>query len=357
MKVNLLIISCAALIFSFNGIAQQLPDQLRSWLSSNELSKIKKANIRIDQGEQILFSQQLRNIEDSIPHEKLNYLTLSKNLFINKKTGRLLLQTKEYFASGYDSKLKIFKTYLDHFLKTDSTNSYPKAHALNDSIDIYISDARFFRDKSEIKGNLIAAANAIHQSNINLQSAVVLCEKALVLIKSEEIESSKSIQNQDYTETKTLVIEKSPEIKQKETTAIKQKDEIKDNTIAKANTETNKTTNVSTGYISKSDITTKNEIINEPAGTVDDIYFTVQILADRKPVSNVKIKSVYKGQLPIIENQGDGWYRYSFGKFSNYGSAKKALQNSNTNGYVVAYKNKTRISVREAITHLQHINQ
>ncbi len=357
MRVKKVIISCIALLLTFNGIAQDLPEQLKSWLSSSELSKIKKANIRIDQGEQILFSQQLRELSDSVPEEKKDYLTLSNNMFINKKTSRLLLETKEYFASGFDSKLEIYKTYLDHFLRADSTNIYPKAQALNDSIDIYLSDAQLFRDRSEIKGNLIAAANSINQSNKNLQSAIILCEKALVLIKDGETPKASDTTNEDLTETKELVIQQIPEKKEEPSVVPVQKTEIKEEPVTIAKIEKSSTSNVNSDNVTSnsSSITESKE---EPAKKVmDKVYFTVQILADKKPVSNERLKAVYKGSLPIIENQGDGWYRYSFGKFNDYSSAKKALLNSNIKGYVVAYKDKTRISVREAITYLQQINQ
>ncbi len=350
MKFCRWIVYITASFISFNANSQNIPDDIKNWLSSSELSKIKKAEIRIDQGEQILFSQQLKAVKDSIPEEKLNYLNLSEDLLINKKNSRLLLETKAYFASGYESKLDIYKNYLDHYLKVDTLNKYPKSNALNDSIDIYISDAQFFRDKSEIKGNLIAAANAIHQSNINLQSAVLLCEKALVYIKNGEQKTELSLQdqteNEDVAETKKLVVQEITDVKNEKALkeiqpAITQQPVPKEPTPLKAEPKKEPKE-------IKPSITTNK--------STEKIYFTVQILADKKPVPTERIKKVYNGKLEIIENQGDGWYRYSLGKFSNYATAKKALQNANVKGYVVAYKNKTRISVREAITYLQKLN-
>ncbi len=334
-------------VLCINGSAQNIPDQLRSWLSTSELSKIKKANTRIDQGKQILFSQQLQNQNDSLPEEEQNYLTLSENISINKKTSRLLIETKDYFASGFDSKLEVYKAYLDHFLWSDSTNTYTKAHILKDSIDIYISDAQLFRDRSETKGNLIAAANYINQSNKNLQSAIILCEKALILIKEAEPLKTSDTTSKNLSITRELVVQKSDEPK-----------ETRNEAIPDLTEEKNKTSNVTKEKVSTPQNKPNNEIKKAPVKTGShEVYFTVQILADKKPVSNVRLKAVYKGDLPIIENQGDGWYRYSIGKFNNYSSAKKALLNSNTKGYVVAYKNTTRITVREAITYLQQINQ
>ncbi|MCW3785687.1 hypothetical protein [Plebeiibacterium sediminum] len=351
MKFCKWIITITALLFSFNAKSQHIPDDIKNWLSSGELSKIKKAEIRIDQGEQILFAQQLRDVGDSIPEENRNYLNLSENLLINKKTSRLLLETKAYFESGYESKLEIYKNYLDHYLKVDTLNKYPKSNLINDSIDIYVSDARFFRDKSEIKGNLIAAANAIHQSNKNLQSAVLLCEKALVYIKNGEQNTELSLLDQAEPETKPLVVQEITVVTE-EKKAIQSKEEIKP-AITQQPVQKESAT-IITKATEEPKETKPSTAINKDS---DEIYFTVQILADKKPVPNERIKKVYNGNLEIIENQGDGWYRYSLGKYNNYTAAKKALQNANVKGYVVAYKNKTRISVREAITYLQKLNQ
>ena len=80
----------------------------------------------------------------------------------------------------------------------------------------------------------------------------------------------------------------------------------------------------------------------------DNIYYTVQILADKKIVPQAAIKKVYAGTYPIVKNQGDGWYRYSFGKFNTLLDAKKALEASKIKGYIVAYKNEKRIPLSEA---------
>ncbi|MCW3785689.1 hypothetical protein [Plebeiibacterium sediminum] len=78
-------------------------------------------------------------------------------------------------------------------------------------------------------------------------------------------------------------------------------------------------------------------------------YFTIQFLADKQPVPKEKITSMYNGPLEIIKHEADGWFRYSIGKFTDISEAKKTLQTTGVNGYVVAYHNNTRISTREAI--------
>ena len=338
MKPSRLLLIVVLLTNTCFCFSQGISDELKSWLSTNELSKIKKAELRIDQGEQILFSHQLRNLTDTIVKEEVNYLSLSQNLVVDKKFGRLLMETKEYFATGFGSKLEIYKKYLDHYTKIDTLGKFKTVHALNDSIDIYISDANFYSDKSGVKGNLIIAANAVHKSNVNLQSAVLLCEKALLRLKNRQYDIEENVQPDVIKLVIQSVDKEKEEVRDGIVPVVVEKKDEKE--VVQAEPET------IIAVIEKDDVKQEEKTV-EPKKAV---YFTVQILADKKPVSDSKIRTIYKGSLPVVENQGDGWYRYSLGKFDSYPAAKKALAESQVKGYVVAYKNSDRISVREAIS-------
>ncbi len=77
-------------------------------------------------------------------------------------------------------------------------------------------------------------------------------------------------------------------------------------------------------------------------------YFTIQILADKKPVTITQQKTVYKGTLKVIEHIGDGWYRYSVGRFTAYSDASSTLKSEGIKGYVGAYDGDKRITTSEA---------
>ena len=89
------------------------------------------------------------------------------------------------------------------------------------------------------------------------------------------------------------------------------------------------------------------EPVVEQANT-HDVYFTIQIMADKVKVSQSRLDRVYSGSRKILENAADGWYRYSVGKFGSYSEAASAMKKEEIKGYVVAYKGSTRISVSEA---------
>lgn len=90
----------------------------------------------------------------------------------------------------------------------------------------------------------------------------------------------------------------------------------------------------------------QNEVVTENNIA---IYFTVQFLAEKQPVTAEKIKDLYDGSYEVVKHEADGWFRYSFGKFKSVGEAKEMLSKSGVSGYVVAYYNNERISTRRAI--------
>lgn len=325
LKFIICIIACCCAITS---VSQDIPLEIKSWLSKTELVKIQKAKIKIDQGEQMLFAHLLRN--DTVQKNGLNYLNMSANMIVGKKESRLLMQTKDYFEIGFDIQLDIYKRYINHFVNNSVLRLSSKYSSLNDSVDVYLDDAKFYRDKSGVKGNLQVAANYVHKSNVNLQSALLLCERLMIGIKEGGEEPEMLVLEDD-------IEKRADKVNNKQLYQHDESTEAEKNNVTKIKVDTEMQ---------------QVSIVSEK-----NIYFTVQILADRKIVSDSRIKQVYKGSYPIIENKGDGWYRYSFGKFFDYSDAKKALLSSNIKGYVVAYKQKVRISVREAINLLQNVTQ
>jgi len=85
-----------------------------------------------------------------------------------------------------------------------------------------------------------------------------------------------------------------------------------------------------------------------------DTYFSIQIIADKNVVVDSRLKQVYSGNRSIIMNEGDGWFRYSVGKFSNYNQASSVMKSEGIKGFVVAYSNGKRITTSQAKTILNN---
>jgi hypothetical protein len=79
-----------------------------------------------------------------------------------------------------------------------------------------------------------------------------------------------------------------------------------------------------------------------------DVFFSIQFLATRKPVTENQVKSVYSGELPVTEVKEAGWYKFSAGRFNTFDEAVAEMKRRNIYGFVVAFSRERRISIGEA---------
>lgn len=81
----------------------------------------------------------------------------------------------------------------------------------------------------------------------------------------------------------------------------------------------------------------------------DLIYYSIQIAAHTKPMTDAQIRfQIYKGPMLIREIWEDGWYKYLIGYFKNAEEAIDLLKRINVDkAFVVAYKNGKRIPLKE----------
>lgn len=343
--MNLLRIFCMFCFISnaFTLWAQVIDKEIAAMLSENDRSKIEKADSYINQGNEILFAN-FTYPKDKLFQRNPNYIQLSENILVGKRISRLLFETKSYYKAGFEGAMQVLKPYISNYLKKEDGVAYQNILLLNDSIKSHLESAKSIREKSKVTSNLKKAGKQIHQSNIQYQKAIILGEQAIQIIQSDKstgrgivvqdevkvpmvVKDSMGVQEQPKTELPPIstdyLVEKSTPVK---TEIAKQK----------VSAET---------PLLQAQLPAKQEVTE--AAKVD-VYFTVQILADKKSVSEATLKGVYSGSYPIVVNKGDGWYRYSFGKFKTLTEAKKAMEGSKTKGYVVAYKNEMRISLSEA---------
>jgi len=87
-----------------------------------------------------------------------------------------------------------------------------------------------------------------------------------------------------------------------------------------------------------------------PEHTVNStVFLSIQFLADKQQASAEKLSQTYNGSIEVIEMVGDGWYRYSIGKFTDVETARNTMKSEGIQGFIVAYNKEQRISVREAM--------
>ncbi len=86
-----------------------------------------------------------------------------------------------------------------------------------------------------------------------------------------------------------------------------------------------------------------------------DVFFSIQILASRVPLTDKAIKAAYNGKLPVFDAKSDGWYRYSAGRFTTLNAAKEAMSRETIKGFIVAYRKDKRITIKEALKYLENM--
>lgn len=80
--------------------------------------------------------------------------------------------------------------------------------------------------------------------------------------------------------------------------------------------------------------------------STDRLVIVIQIAADRKPLSNEKIKEIYTGNKPINYINEDGWHKYSFGNYDRFWPANHDRRNCGIkDAFIVAYKNGSKFNL------------
>jgi len=78
------------------------------------------------------------------------------------------------------------------------------------------------------------------------------------------------------------------------------------------------------------------------------VFFSIQFLATREPVTERRARGVYDGLLPVMRSSGDGWHRFSAGRFESVAAATKMMKKERIHGFVIAFKGDKRISIKKA---------
>jgi len=72
----------------------------------------------------------------------------------------------------------------------------------------------------------------------------------------------------------------------------------------------------------------------------NSLVIVVQIAADTKPLSDERLREIYKGDKPLNYLYEEGFHKYSFGNYSKFWPANLARRKCGVEGaFVVAYKN------------------
>lgn len=298
------------MFLSFESKGQSHND-LKSILSNPEYEKYQKAEKLISKG--MLIVEPMGSGEMKKSRSK----QAQREANLKKEQAYIILK------DGYNKKLNLYSSYLDRYLVDNKRLSESNSHEINEIqslIENNKSKSQKLYSKSHNTSKLTNTIKLQEEAQKLQLDAIASAEEGLVRIQSFKAAPEKK---QEKVVEHQMVTEAEPE---KPVEAV-----VPVAVVAVAETQ-------------------KEKVEEKPPKSIEtvDVYFTIQIMADKVPVNVTRQRMVYKGNRKVMENRGDSWYRYSVGKFSSYTEAAAAMKSEGIKGYVVAYNGSERISTSEA---------
>ncbi len=311
---------------SFGLRGQNQPD-IKSLLSQSEYSKYQKAERFISKGSGIIKS------EDSSGKTMPSSSQAKREIDMKKEQAYLLLK------DGYNMKLRVLNGYFEDYLNKNSEiaeSDKQKVIGIQSVINDGTEKSKKLYAQSRKTSKLSKSIKIQEEAQQIQLDAIDSAEKGLMLVQDfKEVPVEKQVVLTEDTVAKE-VVESKPIIEEKV---------VEPEVVAVAALP------VAVVVADKEEVKEETETVVEvveenPVET--NVYFSIQVLADKKPATVTQQKMVYKGSREVIENMGSGWYRYSVGKFSSYSKAASTMKTEGIKGFVVAYNGSERITTSEA---------
>lgn len=351
--------------FSTSDISAQ--KDVEKILDQGEIKKFAKADKLIAKGDEILDKtigiekeiEALRNAEGRIKTRKIDKKS--------KASAKYKMQAAIYYKDGYNTKIKV----LDKRLKIAEKAGDSKAAGARDEVKVLEKKARKQYNKAE---NLISYEEAVEmvelaQENqlkaLDVMAKALVVETAVTEIQEEPlaelieeipvaIQDSVIVPEPEMEATQQTASETMEELATEETT-------VSESVVPPVGTEAAVVAVTTAAVVAaagseEEEQTVGAEVVEEVPMPVEepvvennsDVFFTIQILAGKSKISDAQLAQAYSGSKKIIEMTGDGWHRYSIGKFDSIEKARRTQKEEGVKGFIVAYKDGKRISVKEA---------
>ena len=334
--------------FSFSNILAQ--KKVEKILDDGEIKKFTKADKLIAKGDEILDKtvgiekeiEALRNADGRIKTRKIDKRS--------KVSAKYKMQAAIYYKDGYHTKIKV----LDKRLKAAEKAGDAKAAGVRDEVKELEKKARKQYNKAE---NLISYEEAVEMVELaqeNQLKALDVMAKALVAgtaVAEMQEEPVAEVIEEIPVAIQDSVSVPEPEMEVAQQTASETTEELAtEGAVPPAGTEAAVVAGTTAAVVAAAGSEEEVPVpIEEPAVDTNlDVFFSIQILAGKSKVSEAQLAQAYSGSKKIIEMTGDGWYRYSIGKFDSIEKARQVQKEEGVKGFIVAYKDGKRISVKEA---------
>ena len=291
---------------------------IKGALSHSEYQKYQKAEKFISKGMLLVGTEDLTGV-------KMNRSKQRKHEVNMKKEQAYIL-----LKDGYNLKLRVLSGYFEDYLKENNQlaeSDKRKVTEIQSIISEGTNKSKKIYSKSRNTSKLSKSIDMQEDAQEVQLDAIIAAEEGLLLVQS----FAKTPTTQPVAIVEDSLV----------TESVESKPVVEPEILAPV-------------VVTAAVVAVVDEKKDEEIETVEeepleaDVYFTIQVLADKRAATVTQQKMVYKGTRKVIENFGDGWYRYSVGRFSSYSEAASTMKAEGIKGYVVAYRGDERISTSEA---------
>lgn len=345
-------------VFGVNLQAQQ-----KSILGSREERKIAVADKKIAKGDAIVGKKEkyTRQIEAMDAQGKARSGKVRR---MQTKCDKIVVSSASFYKDGYGKKYNTYKKVVNSGVN-EGTLGQDAASLMNNAKEEYKS-GRKLRRKSGNLSDVSRAASMLLDANEAEASAIQTLIKATSKFRQVEIETKSPedvVQESLMDSTNLVAVTAVPTPTSELTVAMDSAVTAQKDVISQPNAMLFADSTLVTALSQDSLVMSADSIMAR--GTVEplfedavviateakkavQVYFSVQFLAEKNAVSKDRLMQLYDGPFEVHEHKAEGWYRYSFGEFSSVAEASEMKTRSGVQGYVVAYLNDTRITIKEA---------
>jgi hypothetical protein len=342
--------------------ANTVNNELKKALTNKEIKRIESAEKLIAKGDALLQDtkeieaeiERLKNAEGRTQTGKINRY--------NKKIAEVKVKASLFYQDGY----KRYIDVLDDHIKALEKSGNSEAVQARDDVRSLERKARKLYNKAENKPSaekmveLIELAQSSQQKAIEIHSnciinlseaisnATVAIDKSVMLDTLSVIEApieeplvaavdSTTLQTEEMLSV-TSAIESAPSLNTVMVAPITVA------TLPELPVDSTETMPVEAAFEPETEV-----IVEAPVVINTDVFFTIQIMADKQKASNDQLKNLYDGSKEVIEMHINDWFKYSVGRYQDLEEAKADMSRENIKGFIVAYNKNQRISVKEAV--------
>ncbi|SMO33123.1 hypothetical protein SAMN06265379_10170 [Saccharicrinis carchari] len=347
----------------FLSFAVQMQAQQKSIINSGDERKIAVADKKIAKGDAIVDKKEkyTRQIEAIDAEGKSRSGKVRR---LQSKSNKIIVSSASFYKEGYGKKYKTYKKAVNKGVSKNALQQHT-LDLMHKAGKDYKRGRKLRRKLNNLSDANRAAAMLLEANEVEARAVETLI-KAAVNYKPIEIASESTtalIQESEVGSADTLAMAPEPVILKEVPPTLSMAGVAEMDSIAKLDALPNMDSTMVLVAKPDSVLTPTDSILpnkvtepllsdaTEPAAETKEIaqvYFTVQFVADRKAMARERLTQLYDGPFEVLEHVADGWYRYSFGEFSSVNEAKVMKIRSGVHGFVVAYLNNIRISIKEA---------